>query len=49
MLSVGVLKERPLWLDVLEAFPPLIPPQHNRSPEAGLPPVLTYPEDKQRR
>ena len=45
LLKAGVLKERPLWLDVVEAFPPIVSPQFNRRPEKGTPPRIEYPED----
>lgn len=41
-----MLKEKPVWLDVVEAFPPLVEPQYNRKSEAGKPPLIEYPEDK---
>ena len=45
LLQTGVLKERPLWLDVVEAWPPLPTAQ----PTSGRPPELNYPEDLLRR
>eukprot|EP00731_Ephydatia_muelleri_P022496 Em0015g79a len=45
LLRSGVLKERPLWLDVVETFPPFVPTQHNRTAEKGRPPTLRYTED----
>ena len=49
LLQTGVLKERPLWLDVVEAFPPDVFPKHNQTPEAGRAPVIAYPEDELKR
>ena len=45
LLETGVLKQCPVWLDVVEAFPPDMFPKHNRTPEGGRPPVIVYPED----
>ncbi|CAI8055026.1 28S ribosomal protein S23, mitochondrial [Geodia barretti] len=49
LLQTGVLKERPLWLDVVEAFPPDVFPKHNQTPEGGRAPVIAYPEDELKR
>ena len=49
MLSTGALKQPPLWMEVVEAFPPLHETKHNTLPEPGTPPLITYPEDENRR
>lgn len=49
LLRCGVLVQRPLWLDVVEALPSLLPPQYNRPPDPGRPSRIAFPEDKLRR
>ena len=49
LLQTGVLKERPLWLDVVEAFPPDVFPRHNQTPEGGRPLTIVFPDDDLRR
>lgn len=49
LLETGVLKERPLWLDVVESFPPDTFPKHNSTPEGGRAPAIVYPEDDLKR
>ena len=46
LLKTGVLKTRPLWLDVVEAHPPLNLMKTNECPKPGKPPLITYPKDK---
>jgi hypothetical protein len=46
LLRAGVLKENPVWLEVVEAFPPPVEPRYNRKSAPGRPPVIEYPEDK---
>lgn len=47
LLLSGVLKERPLWLDVVEAFPPVepVPPHKAKQLFPGRARVLKYSED----
>ena len=52
LLSTRVLKERPLWLDVAEAFPPvepLPPPHKDRQLHSGKAKTLSFTEDCLRR
>lgn len=49
LLQSGVLQKPPLWLEVVEAFPPLLASQHNRKAEPGQPPSLSYPEETLRK
>ena len=46
---VGLLKATPLWLDVVESFPPLQPPWPDNKGKARKPTVLAFPKDKWRR
>lgn len=45
LLRVGVLKDAPVWLAVVERFPPLSPPVYRAKPRPGRPPVLKLAED----
>ena len=45
LLETGVLKERPVWLDVVEAYPPLPPPPVPPALQKGKYPEIVYPED----
>ncbi len=52
LLATGVLKERPLWVDVAEAFPPIdqLPPRHKaKHLYYGKAKKLSYSEDNLRR
>ena len=49
LLQTGVLKKRPVWLDVVEAFPPDVFPKYNSTPEGGRAPEIVYPEDQLRK
>ena len=45
LLDAGVLATRPLWLDVVEALPPLSLSNHNDAPKPGKPPQINFPTD----
>ncbi|XP_046844641.1 28S ribosomal protein S23, mitochondrial-like isoform X2 [Xenia sp. Carnegie-2017] len=49
LLKSGVLKEKPVWFDVVAAFPPLQTPDLERIPERGTVEKIVYPEDSIRR
>ena len=48
LLETGVLKERPIWLDAVEAVPPLPPPILPEAHRTGRSLVIAYPQDKRR-
>jgi hypothetical protein len=45
LLKSGVMKERPLWLDVYEHYPPLTPMKWNEPAHPGKPPHIRYKKD----
>ena len=45
LIKLGIVREPPVWLKVLERFPP---PKMDYYPTAGKPPKLSYPSDKLR-
>lgn len=52
LLNTQVLKQRPLWLDVTEAFPPvepLPPPKKARHLHSGRAKILSYSVDQLKR
>ena len=49
LLETGVLTERPLWLDVVEAYPPLPPPVLPEMMVKGRLHVIKYPKDAVRK
>lgn len=46
LLRVGILKDAPVWLAVVERFPPLSPPVHHAKPRPGSPPVVKLVGDE---
>lgn len=48
LLKAGAIKEKPIWFDVVEAFPPIMPTMYNRAPIPGKPKKLHYWEDEVR-
>ena len=40
------MKDKPIWVDVWEAFPPKLEPSLNRTAEVKQIPNIFYPEDK---
>ncbi|KXJ23376.1 28S ribosomal protein S23, mitochondrial [Exaiptasia diaphana] len=49
LLRSGAIQDKPVWFDVMETFPPLLPTKINRKPEPGRVKKLEYPEDFFRR
>lgn len=49
LLRSGAIKSKPVWFDVVEAFPPIVETKINRKPEPGRVTKLEYPEDYLRR
>lgn len=49
LLRSGAIKQKPIWFDVVEAFPPIVSTKINRKPEPGRVDKLEYPEDFFRR
>lgn len=45
LLETEVLKARPLWLDVVEAYPPLPPPSVPKPNRTGRSPTIQYPTE----
>ena len=45
LLKSGVLKEKPVWYDVVATFPPLVQADLDRKPERGSVKKITFPED----
>ena len=45
LMRVGVLREAPVWLAVVERFPPLSPPVYRAKPRPGKPRVLKLAGD----
>ena len=48
LLETKVLKERPIWLDVVEAYPPLPHPIIPEHLSTGRLRTIEYPEDAER-
>lgn len=46
LLASGTLKEKPVWFDVMEAFPALVETKVNDVAPDGRPPVVSYKEDE---
>ncbi len=46
LLETGVIKEKPVWLEVVEKYPPLPPPPVPPSIKKGKYPHIVYPEDE---
>jgi len=46
LLATGTLKEKPIWFNVMVAFPPLTEAKLSDTPDKGRPPVLHYKEDQ---
>lgn len=46
LLQSGALAKKPVWFDVVEAFPPLVETKVKRKPQAGRANKVTYPEDE---
>lgn len=49
LLRSGAMKSKPVWFDVVEAFPPIVETKINRKPEPGRVVKLEYTEDYFRR
>lgn len=49
LLRSGAIKQKPVWFDVVEAFPPIVATKLNRKPEPGRAEKIEYPEDYFRR
>jgi small subunit ribosomal protein S23 len=45
LLKSGVLKEKPVWYDVVATFPPVVEADFDRQPERGNVKRMTFPED----
>ncbi|CAB4017318.1 28S ribosomal S23, mitochondrial [Paramuricea clavata] len=45
LLKSGVLKEKPIWFDVVATFPPMVEADFDRQPERGNVKRITFPED----
>ena len=45
LLKSGVLKEKPIWYDVVAAFPPFVQADLDRKPERGSVKRIVFPED----
>ncbi|EDV29125.1 28S ribosomal protein S23, mitochondrial [Trichoplax sp. H2] len=48
LLKSGAIKQKPLWFDIVETFPPILPTMHNRAPVPGRARKLQYWEDEVR-
>merc|ERR1712189_57042 len=46
LCASGALKKKPVWFDVMEAFPPLVQMKLKDIPGEGRPPVIRYQEDE---
>lgn len=46
LMQVGILKQAPAWLAVVERFPPISPPVYRAKPRPGRPPVVKLPADE---
>ena len=49
LLKSGVVKEKPVWYDVMAAFPPFVEPDLSREAEPGRVKKIVYSEDTIRR
>ena len=49
LLKSGALTKKPVWYDVVKAFPPLVETKINRRAEPGRAPKIVYPEDEFRK
>lgn len=49
LLKSGVVKEKPVWFDVMARFPPLVEADLSREAERGRVKKIVYPEDALRR
>jgi len=47
LLETGVIKKKPVWLDVVEAYPPIPPPPVPPTLRKGKYPHIVYPDDKE--
>eukprot|EP00112_Aurelia_sp_Birch-Aquarium-sp1_P014592 Seg3163.4 transcript_id=Seg3163.4/GoldUCD/mRNA.D3Y31 product="28S ribosomal protein S23 mitochondrial" pseudo=true protein_id=Seg3163.4/GoldUCD/D3Y31 len=45
LLATGALREKPVWYDVMAAFPPLVESRMTDIPDDGRPPVIGFKED----